>query len=149
MPNVQSGYCDPAYLQCPSAIIVLTNAPLKGAMSHQPRAAPWGNKGNITDDALQGQKRFRWEENAFAPSGAESSHGIQYPRRCLGLYDCWPFRPPQHGRGLIVWFQRQRKQTKTVSKEDARGSRVPLGAANQRSLFAKRGKVNGWYEITP
>ena len=77
--------------------------PLKGAMSHQPRAAPWGNKGNITDDALQGQKRFRWEENAFAPSGAESSHGIQYPRRCLGLYDCWPFRPPQHGRGLIVW----------------------------------------------
>ena len=24
---------------------------------------------------------------------------------------------------------------------------VPLGTANQRSLFAKRGKVNGWYGI--
>ena len=28
-----------------------------------------GNKGNITDGALTGQKRYRWEENAFAPPG--------------------------------------------------------------------------------
>ena len=26
---------------------------------------------------------------------------------------------------------------------------VPLGTANQRSLFAKRGKVNGWYGVAP
>jgi len=26
---------------------------------------------------------------------------------------------------------------------------VPLGTANQRSLFAKRGKVNGWYGVGP
>ena len=26
---------------------------------------------------------------------------------------------------------------------------VPLGTTNQRSLFAKRGKVNGWYGIAP
>jgi len=25
----------------------------------------------------------------------------------------------------------------------------PLGFSNQRSLFAKRGKVNGWYGIAP
>lgn len=37
-----------------------------------------GNKGSITDVAQTGQKRYRWEENAFAPSGAKSSHGIQY-----------------------------------------------------------------------
>ena len=73
-----------------------------------------GNKGNITDGALTGQKRYRWEENAFAPSGAESSYSIQHPGRCPGLYDSWPFRPPQHGRGLIVWFHEM---------NDARGSR--------------------------
>ena len=28
-----------------------------------------GNKDNITDSALTGQKRYRWEENAFAPPG--------------------------------------------------------------------------------
>ena len=28
-----------------------------------------GNLGNITDGALTGQKRYRWEENAFAPPG--------------------------------------------------------------------------------
>ena len=28
-----------------------------------------GNKGNITEGALTGQKRYRWEENAFAPPG--------------------------------------------------------------------------------
>ena len=38
-----------------------------------------GNKDNIIDDAQTGQKLYRWEENAFAPSGAKSSHGIQYP----------------------------------------------------------------------
>ena len=77
-----------------------------------------GDKGKITEGALTGQKRYRWEEDAFAPSGAESSYGIQYPRRCLGLYDCWPFRPSQNARGLIVWFQRQRQQIGVVSKDD-------------------------------
>ena len=43
-PNLKSGCSVPAHLQCPSAIIVLTNAPLKGAMSHQPKAAPWGTR---------------------------------------------------------------------------------------------------------
>jgi len=36
----------------------------------------------------------------------------------------------------------QRHQTKVASH-----TAVPLGTANQRSLFAKRGKVNGWYGI--
>jgi len=35
-----------------------------------------GNKDNITDSALTGQKRYHKEENAFAPSGAELLHGI-------------------------------------------------------------------------
>ena len=35
-----------------------------------------GNKGNITEGALTGQKRYRREEDVFAPSGAESPHGI-------------------------------------------------------------------------
>ena len=26
---------------------------------------------------------------------------------------------------------------------------VPMGTVNQRSLFAKRGKVNGWFWIAP
>ena len=33
----------------------------------------------------------------------------------------------------------QRHQTKVASH-----TAVPIGTANQRSLFAKRGKVNGW-----
>ena len=36
----------------------------------------------------------------------------------------------------------QRHQTKVASH-----TAVPMGTANQRSLFAKRGKVNGWYGI--
>jgi len=47
----------------------MPNTPLKGAMSHQPRATPWGIWGNITEGALTGQKRYRWEKNAFAPPG--------------------------------------------------------------------------------
>ena len=43
-PDLKSGCSVPAHLQCPSAIIVLTNAPLKGAMSHQPKAEPWGTR---------------------------------------------------------------------------------------------------------
>jgi hypothetical protein len=35
-----------------------------------------GNKGNITEGALTGQKRYHREEDVFAPSGAESSYGI-------------------------------------------------------------------------
>ena len=36
--------------------IVPPNAPLKGAMSHQPRATPWGTRGSITECAPEGQK---------------------------------------------------------------------------------------------
>ena len=35
-----------------------------------------GNKGNITDGALTGQKRYCWEENAFAPPGR--NHHTEY-----------------------------------------------------------------------
>jgi len=46
---------------------------------------------------------------------------------------------------------------KVVSKEDAvkhqtkvaSHTETPLGVSNQRSLFAKRGKVNGWKGIPP
>ena len=69
LAKLQSGCIKHGYLQCPSAIIVLTKAPLKGAMSHQPRATPWGIWGNITNGALTGQKRYRREEDAYAPPG--------------------------------------------------------------------------------
>jgi hypothetical protein len=53
------------------------------------------------------------------------------------------------------WCQRYR--TNGSYKEDAdrhqtmvaSHTAVPMGTANQRSLFAKRGKVNGWYGIAP
>ena len=38
-------------------------------MSHNAFLNTLGNLGNITDCALTGQKRYRWEENAFAPPG--------------------------------------------------------------------------------
>ena len=41
---MKSGYSELAHLQCPTAIIVLPNAPLKGTISHQPGATPWGNR---------------------------------------------------------------------------------------------------------
>ena len=48
-------------------------------------------------------------------------------------------------------------QIGAVSKDDAVKHRTkvashtetPLGVSNQRSLFAKRGKVNGWKGIAP
>ena len=41
--------------------IVPPNAPLKGVLSHQPRATPWGTWGSITEYAQKGQKLYRWE----------------------------------------------------------------------------------------
>ena len=45
--------------------------------------------------------------------------------------------------GRLQWGC-QRHQTKVASHTE-----TPLGVSNQRSLFAKRGKVNGWYGIAP
>ena len=47
----------------------LPNAPLKGGNEPPAQGNTLGNKGNITDYALKGQKRYRWEEKAFAPPG--------------------------------------------------------------------------------
>ena len=49
-----------------------------------------GNKGNITDGALTGQKRYRWEENAFAPPGrnhhtAYNTQGVALGYMIVGL----------------------------------------------------------------
>ena len=57
---------------------IANNAIGISSIAPPPQGCTLGNKGNTTDDAQIGQKRYRWEENAFAPSGAKSSHGIQY-----------------------------------------------------------------------
>ena len=49
-----------------------------------------GNKGNITDGALTGQKLYRWEENAFAPPGrnyhtAYNPQGVALGYMIVGL----------------------------------------------------------------
>ena len=57
-------------------LFVPPNAPLKGGNEPLAQGTALGNKDNITDSALTGQKRYHKEENAFAPSGAELLHGI-------------------------------------------------------------------------
>ena len=42
-----------------------------------------GNKGNITEGALTGQKPYRWEENAFAPPGR--NHHTAYKTQGVAL----------------------------------------------------------------
>ena len=49
-----------------------------------------GNKGNITDGALTGQKRYRREKNAFAPPGrnlhtAYNPQGVALGYMIVGL----------------------------------------------------------------
>ena len=49
-----------------------------------------GNKGYITGGALTGQKRYRWEENAFAPPGrnhhtAYNTQGVALGYMIVGL----------------------------------------------------------------
>ena len=46
----------------------MPNAPLKGALSHQPRVTPWGNR-NVTTDAPYRGKSFIVGGNAYAPPG--------------------------------------------------------------------------------
>ena len=43
-----------------------------------------GNKGNITDGALTGQKRYRWEEDAFTPPGRNHNTAYKTQGGALG-----------------------------------------------------------------
>ena len=76
LAKLQSGCIKHGYLQCPSAIIVLTKAPLERDNEPPAQGTTLGNKGNITEGALTGQKRYRREEDAFAPPGR--NHHMAY-----------------------------------------------------------------------
>ena len=69
LAKLQSGCIKHGHLQCPSAIIVLTKAPPERGNKPPAQGNTLGNKGNITNGALTGQKRYRREEDAFAPPG--------------------------------------------------------------------------------
>ena len=69
---------------------VRPNAPLKGGNEPPAQGNSLGNKGNITDGALTGQKRYRWEKNAFAPPGrnyhtAYKTQGVALGYMIVGL----------------------------------------------------------------
>ena len=44
------------------------------------------------------------QHKMIRPDRAKAPHTIQHPRRRLGLYDCWSFRPPLYGRVFIDWL---------------------------------------------
>jgi len=73
-------------------LFVPPNAPLKGGNEPLAQGNALGNKDNITDSALTGQKRYRWEENAFAPPGrnlhtAYNTQGVALGYMVAGLSD--------------------------------------------------------------
>ena len=77
----------------------------------------------------------------------KSQKAIQtlYKRITLGMPNIERMMPAASDKGKpMTRTDAVRHRTKVASH-----TVVPLGTANQRSLFAKRGKVNGWYEITP
>ena len=68
----------------------MPNAPLKGGIKPPAQGSALGNKGNITDGALTGQKRYRREEDAFAPPGrnlhtAYKTQGVALGYMIVGL----------------------------------------------------------------
>ena len=75
------------------------------------------------------------------------THGIQNPRRCLGLFGCWSFRPPQHGRVFIDWLLWRKWLPVGISsgaiQHKSNTNSISFHCNTTQNLSPFRGSVNG------